>query len=53
MKSYGFVECPEVEKIFGMSGNPDAFLRKDEYLDCFEVGDKVSFLLEISKEGKP
>ena len=29
--------------MFGNTGNPDAFLRKDQYLDCFEVGDKVSF----------
>eukprot|EP00392_Amoebophrya_sp_AT5.2_P012534 g12641.t1 len=47
--SYGFVECPEIQKEYG----GDAFLRKDQYLDCFEVGDKVSFLLDLSKEGKP
>ena len=38
--SYGFVECPEVEKLY----RGDAFLRKDQYLDCFEVGDKVGIL---------
>ncbi|CAD7939615.1 unnamed protein product [Amoebophrya sp. A120] len=47
--SYGFVECPEIHKKYG----GDAFLRKDQYLECFEVGDKVSFLLDLSKEGKP
>merc|ERR1712187_503205 len=48
-KGYGFLECQETYALYSRN----VFLHKDHWVDGLEVGDVVSFLVELNDKGWP